>query len=329
MYAIGAYAGDRLDITFDRYSPWSRSEQMEQRLLSPLNAARIERIAADAPGTMREQAIDLANERFVVYVPAPSRDGYYALLVFIPPWNEAKIPPQWTAAFDQHAMIFVAAARSGNDANVLDRREPLALLAAQNIIDRYHVNPSRVFVGGFSGGSHVALRLALAYPDLFRGALLEAGSDPIGTTQIPLPRADVFSQFQQKSRIVYLTGREDRDHLEQDAASLRSLREWCVAGIDGESVPRLGHDVADFASFNRALTAMMIPPPDAASEQFDACRRKVAEGVALQLKNIKAALADGRKQTALAALTDLDTRYGGLAAPHSLELYRQIETSLR
>ena len=55
--------------------------------------------------------------------------------------------------------------------------EPLALLAAHNIMQPYSVNREHVFIGGVSGGSRIALRVALSYRDLFRGALLNAGSD--------------------------------------------------------------------------------------------------------------------------------------------------------
>ena len=57
---------------------------------------------------------------------------------------------------------------------------PLALLAYENIRRSHTLDANRVYVGGMSGGSRVALRVALAYPDVFRGALLNAGSDPIG-----------------------------------------------------------------------------------------------------------------------------------------------------
>jgi poly(3-hydroxybutyrate) depolymerase len=52
----------------------------------------------------------------------------------------------------------------------------LALIAAQNAMAQYSVDPQQVYIGGFSGGSRVALRLALGYPDVFHGALLNAGS---------------------------------------------------------------------------------------------------------------------------------------------------------
>jgi hypothetical protein len=62
-------------------------------------------------------------------VPAQAPRQRYSLLVFVPPWDAATVPPQWISTLDGHEMIFVSAANSGNDANVLDRREPLALLA--------------------------------------------------------------------------------------------------------------------------------------------------------------------------------------------------------
>lgn len=54
----------------------------------------------------------------------------FALLVFVPPWQDARLPPEWAKVLDRYGAIFVSAARSGNDENVLGRREPLALLAA-------------------------------------------------------------------------------------------------------------------------------------------------------------------------------------------------------
>jgi hypothetical protein len=49
---------------------------------------------------------------------------------------------------DQFGMIFVSAARSGNDEDIISRREPLALIAAQNAMARYAIDPDKVFVGG-------------------------------------------------------------------------------------------------------------------------------------------------------------------------------------
>jgi poly(3-hydroxybutyrate) depolymerase len=75
------------------------------------------------------------------------------------PWPQAEVPHKWISTLDRHGTIYVSAANSGNDADVLDRRDPLAVLAADNIMRRYHVDSRRVYVGGFSGGSRVALHI--------------------------------------------------------------------------------------------------------------------------------------------------------------------------
>ncbi len=86
------------------------------------------------------------------------------------------MPPSWKTVLDDKGVIFVSAAKSGNAENAIGRRMPLALLATHNIVQKFTVDTERVYVSGFSGGSRIALRLALGYPDLFKGAFLNAGS---------------------------------------------------------------------------------------------------------------------------------------------------------
>jgi len=311
--------GLQRDVEFDSYSSMSSSAQLTQRLLTPLTALQLQRTILADDREPREQAIDLADEKFALYVPAQQPANGYALLVFVPPWEDARLPPQWINAFERHGMIFVSAAKSGNDANVLDRREPLALLAAHNVQQRYRIDPARIYVGGFSGGSRVALRLALGYPDLFRGALLNAGSDAIGNAQVPLPPAPLFHQFQQGTRIVYLTGGHDMEHLEQDARSRRSLQGWCVFDIAVEKMPWGGHETADPSALERALTALAAhEPPDA--DKFAACNRRIEQELAAQTGAVEKLIANGAYDQARTALRELDARYGGLAAPRSVKL---------
>ena len=48
--------------------------------------------------------------------------GGSGLLVFVPPWQEARVPPGWAGALDRNGTIFVSAAHSGNEENVMARR---------------------------------------------------------------------------------------------------------------------------------------------------------------------------------------------------------------
>lgn len=315
--------GLQRNVVFTAHAPLARNDEWLRRVLSPLNALRIEQRMPRGAGTLHAWPLDPAQQRFALYVPpVPPPDGY-ALLVFVPPWDDARVPVQWIPALDRNHTIFVSAAASGNDANVLERREPLALLATFNVMQRYRVDPAHVYVGGFSGGSRIALRLALAYPDLFRGALLDAGSDPIGNAQIPLPPADLLHAFQQSSRIVFLTGDDDEVRQTQWARASESLRQWCVFDVDSITIPFTGHALAGGAYFGRALDALLrhsVPDP----MRLAACRAAIAKDLDVRLQQARALAGAGNPGAARALLDRIDARYGGLAAPDSVELARRL-----
>jgi pimeloyl-ACP methyl ester carboxylesterase len=329
MFASSANAqtaavGLNTDVVFTEYSALSSSAELVRRLSSPLTALRANQQLARAGKTLGGQPVDLASARFSIYVPAHTEPAQhrYSLLVFVPPWSRAEVPSQWIPALDRHDMILVTAANSGNDASAGDRREPLALLAARNAMARYPVDPQQVYIGGFSGGSRVALRLALAYPDIFRGVLLNAGSDPIGTADVPLPPAEFVRRFQDSMRLVYVTGERDDAHLTDDMHSRQSLEKWCVFDVDTESEPRRGHEPADASAFSRALDAL-LRHADTRPGRLAECRARIAAELSTQLQQVVGAFARGEAAGARRLLDKVDAHYGGLAAPRSVELASQ------
>jgi len=269
--------------------------------------------------SLRKLPIDLSQETFTAYVPTAAPPHGYALIVFVPPWNAAKIPAGWEVVLDRYGVIFVSAARSGNDASALGRREPLALLAEENIVRRYPVDKERVYIAGFSGGSRIAMRLALAYPDVFRGAILNAGSDPIGTAANPLPPRDLFLQFQNSSHLIYITGDRDIFVLSADSASKRSMREWCQFNVDERSEPSVGHEPIDGPTLARALDTLFAPMEQDAA-RLAACRSGIENALSAQLQQVRSLIAGGERSAAGERLHEIDTHFGGLAAPQSLEL---------
>ncbi|HWS62569.1 MAG TPA: hypothetical protein VN325_07430 [Steroidobacteraceae bacterium] len=320
---VAGFTGLQNDVVFSDYSPLSSSAELMHRFLSPLNAVRAGRRLAHSAVALRDQPIDLAQERFTVYVPSHSPAEGYGLMVFVPPWENAMLPRGWAAILDRHGVIFVSAANSGNEANILDRREPLALLAAHNIMRRFHVDPARIYVGGFSGGSRVALRLALGFPDVFRGAFLNAGSDPIGDAQAPLPSPELFSRFQEMTRIVYISGQNDAVNVEKDAASVQSLLEWCAFDWYVERSPWAGHEVAGPAVLGRALDMLeKHAKPDLA--RLNNCRLRTNQELDKTIVQADDLLTAGDSDGARRLLNKIDTRYGGLAAPRSVDLAARI-----
>ena len=314
----------RTDVIFSEYSALSGTAELVRRLSSPLSAIRINQEAERAGRTLRGQPIDLAKERYSIYVPdrPHSPSGTYSLLVFIPPWPRAEVPRQWIPTLNRYNTILVTAANSGNEAPTTDRREPLALLAMHNTMAQYPVDKQRVYISGFSGGARVALRLALGYPDLFHGALLNAGSDPIGTTDVPLPPADLFRRFQESTRLVYLTGERDEENLIRDMNSRRSLHKWCVYDVVTQTESRTGHELADASAFSRSLEALLGQRHGDPGKLED-CRARIDQELRTQLGQVENAFARGDSNGAKQLLSQIDARYGGLAAPRSVELATQ------
>jgi hypothetical protein len=312
--------GLQRNVIFSEYSALSASVELAHRTLSPLANVEIARATKNA--ALRPQAIDLTGERFSVYVPAQRPSQGYALMVFIPPWQDAHLPPGWAKVLEQHGMIFVSAAKSGNEEKVLDRRIPLALLGAYNVMQRYPIDPERVYIGGFSGGSRVALRTALAYPDLFRGALLNAGSDPIGDGELLLPPDDLFARFQ-NSRLVYVTGSEDAWNSQHDMVSRDSMKAWCVFGTAIETMNRAGHESAVPYSVDRAINAL-DQRPSVDQGKLMACRTRIAKESAADLQRIAELLDRDKPHDAWRSLTKADIHYGGLAATEIDQLEQRI-----
>jgi len=320
--------GLQSDVVFDSYSPLTSNTELVRRLLSPLAAAQVEASLKTSGQRLIQQSIELAAERFVVYVPARAPPGGYRLLVFLPPWQDARVPSGWEAMLDQYGTIFVSAARSGNEENVLARREPLALLAAVNVMRRYPVDAAQVYVGGFSGGSRIALRLALAYPDLFHGALLNAGSDPLGGAAAsgapPPPPRELLEHFQESTRVVYVTGERDISHVAMDVSSLQSLRRWCVFNVASQTIAGAAHQVATPPALSGALHALLASP-DVRPAQLAACRADIDRTLAGELERVASLTAQDKRAEARRLLTEIDLRFGGLAAPRSLELLAKLQ----
>jgi pimeloyl-ACP methyl ester carboxylesterase len=308
---------------FTDYTALAGVAEIARRLLSPLNGLRVNRALQRSSTTLRDRVIDLSHEKFAVYVPAREPPEGYSLLVFVPPWPQAEVPRKWISTLDRHGMIFVSAANSGNEADVLDRRDPLALLAAHNIISRYRVAPGRVYIGGFSGGARIAERVALGFPDVFTGVLLDAGSDPIGSAALPLPPADLFRTFQDSTRLVYVTGDRDDAHLQMDGVSRQSLGSWCVFDIATIDMPWVAHELADAGALNSALRALE-DRKDVPANKLEMCRARVEHELATQLDQVEQLDASGKSADARTLLQKLDAHYGGLAAPRSIQLAEKL-----
>lgn len=308
------------DVVFTRYTPLARSVEIARRTLPPLTFARVEQQLLADKHKLSDQAIDLKKEKFSIYVPgaAPPPKGY-GLLVWIPPWTGTTHPKIWRPPLDRFGLVFVAADNSGNEESILDRRLPLALLAVENVRAQYPIDPERIYVGGLSGGSRVAEIAALAYPDVFRGALLNAGSEPIdGGGGMYKPPAELFQLFE-RTRLVYITGDMDEGNLTQDEISQESMHDWCVFDVKIEIALGLAHQTLDASSMDRALKALE-EPRSVDSKELASCNARLQRDLAAKLREAEAAIARGDRESARGLLKSIDARYAGMAATPLVEL---------
>jgi pimeloyl-ACP methyl ester carboxylesterase len=315
----GPPVGLQRDIGFDRYSPLSTNDQLMRRLLTPLQAELTRRNLSETGKALATEPVDLGRERFTLYVPPKTPPGGYGLLVFVPPWPEASIPPDWIPVLDRYGVIFVTAAHSGNDASVLGRRIPLAVIEAENVIDRYPVNPQHVYVGGLSGGARVALRVAIAFPDLFRGAFLNAGSDPLGGDGAAVPARPLLYAFQQSSRVVAVTGSDDTINVAKDAETAYAMKRWCAYNFSPRTIAFMGHDLARPDALADALDSLASPPRGNPS-RLEACRSALDSTLSKGLQEVQAAIDAARPGEARARITGLDAQFGGFAGDQLVKL---------
>lgn len=320
--------GTPRQVVFTQYSPLFSNAEIVRRLLSPLAREEVRDSLARELSSLTPYSLDLTQETFLVYVPsgAPPSPRGYALLVFVPPWDQARLPFGWASELEHYGVIFVTPARAGNTANVLSRRVPLALSAEENVVREYPVDRERIYIGGFSGGSRVAERVALAYPDVFHGALLNAGADPLGGAY-PLPPRDLFLRFQSSTRLVYDTGELDGMNLGTDAGSAQSMHDMCVFDVEMNEIPDTDHEWMSPTAFGRALSRLLDrSPPDPA--RLEACRSHVQAGLQQKLDQAQSLISAGQRENARKLLLEIDSRYGGLAAPRILELARSCGCGL-
>jgi hypothetical protein len=136
---------------------------------------------------------------------------------------------------------------------------------------------------------------------------------------VPLPPRDLFALFQSRTRIVYITGARDSDHLADDAVSIRSLHQWCVANVDEAVQPHVQHEIALPGALSQALVILSAQrSPE--SGTLARCRAALDADLAARLGQVEELLGRGAAREAAGRLAQIDARFGGLGAPRSVEL---------
>lgn len=323
-YADDLAAGARTDVRFDGYSPLATTTQLFFRIMNPLGERAMLAAYARRKEPVPQYTLDIGAERFAVYVPKiPPPPQGYGLLVFVPPWPQGAVPRRWRQAFEETGTVFVAAENSGNDQLMLPRRVALALHGYANVATRVRIDPARVYVGGMSGGARVALRVALGYADVFRGAILDGGSDTIGTDLAQLPAPTLLRAAQEHLRLIFLYGTEDVANADRARYSMQSATDWCLPEPAKIAMVGRGHEPADATTMLRALRRM--EPPHIPVADLDTCERRHEGERAAAVARVDALVAAGKHAEAVVALRDLDARYAHYAGEDILRLAEVLD----
>ena len=204
----------RFRMRLDRRSALSSLEEYTRRY-----GVTIEDVRSGDPAA---GSYEIGGETFEVYVPASyDPSAAHGLLVWVSPTPFGGTErPEIQKLLDERGVLWIGANRSGNERSRWDRTG-LALDAAEAMRSLYHVDPARVWAGGYSGGGRVASGLALLWPEVFRGGVFVMGCDfyrDLPVTYVPgaswpasfrAPSAKTLRALRTESRFVIFTGSRD------------------------------------------------------------------------------------------------------------------------
>jgi predicted esterase len=325
LVAGAAHAGElRTDQVFDRYAPLAAADEFSRRIFSPTTYDRLQRFQEYTRVRAAAHTVDLKQERFDLFIPKNRPSRGYGLIVFVSPIERWPLTYDWKKVLDETGIIYVSALHAGNDQNVYKRRIPLALHALENVKARYPVDPERVMISGFSGGSRTAIRIAAGYPDLFTGALLIGGAKVMGEEDFAPPPAELMQRLQRSMRVVYSTGRHDMPNQRLDRRSIDALKTRCVAGVFKFSERNISHEVPNYKTMKRVLRRLETPLDDSALAAQSQCAADLLARVEADVAAAENAYRQGDTLHAGELLGAADLAWGGLAAERMIALARLI-----
>jgi predicted esterase len=222
------------DISFDASPPLCDADELKARFRSKEDAG----------------PYDVTKEKFRIVIPKTyAHTAKWGLLVYINADDGAGLPAGYETILEKRKLLAVAAYKAGNPRNIFDRFR-LAIDAAFNMEKRFNIDPSRVYVSGFSGGGRVASMLAVAYADLFSGAIPLCGVNFY--TDIPsepgkhwprgyVPVEPALKIAKEKGRYVLVTGEKDMNLKNTQAVYEEGFKKEGFKHALLLNVPGLGH----------------------------------------------------------------------------------------
>lgn len=207
-------------------------------------------------------SLNVSFEKFEVLVPRSyKKDEPHGLFIWISPNDQCALPGDWEKVLADKKLIFIGALKSGNNRETTDRMQ-LAITANDQMRQLYNIDPARVYISGHSGGSRVASMLAVAYADMFSGAVCFMGVNFFFPTQAKdgtlyearyIPHPEIAMQAQNESRIVLVTGSKDFNLDNTTAIYEQGFKANEFKHVTLFNIPGQGHGAPDKSWFKKAL----------------------------------------------------------------------------
>lgn len=296
-----------------------------RRMLHGYQYSRAVAAAAAHGDTLSGPALDPAGARWELIAPDDcSPQAPCGVLVWIHPWDDARAPRDWLPVLRRARVVYVSPFGAGNAQPVLDRRVPLALLGLARARAEVAIDPARTWIGGFSGGGRVASRMAIAWPDVFRGGVFVATSDGPGTVDAPLPGGALLEALR-GGRWWFGVGDRDPENLSISRDALKHFRRVCALDTTWSVRTGWGHRTLDGRRLAEALRFLDrdagVPGPER-----DACVTDADAAAASALAAVRARLATGDRDGARRLLLEAHRDWGGLVADGFAGLLPMVET---
>jgi len=218
----------------------------------------------DANKITPEECVEYKPEEHsaIVYVPQ-SYDGTepYGIYLHITPSDGGLSPDKsYQDMMDKLKLIMVSPNKTSNSESNW-RRIVLAMDSMATAKHHYKVDNNRVFVGGLSGGGHMAMFCQVLYPEYFKGAISHAAQsylpDKTGNNCGHFPGlrlSDVKKSPRKDKKWAIVSGDKDQNY----QRILAENKSWESAKFDFKffDVPGMGHHNAPADTLEEILTWM-------------------------------------------------------------------------
>ncbi|MBK1791228.1 prolyl oligopeptidase family serine peptidase [Persicirhabdus sediminis] len=195
-----------------------------------------------------------------IYVPADyTPDQAFGLYVHIRPNDqlEHRASSEYRELFDELGIIYVSPDGTSNSQSSW-RRIVLAVDSMAHAFKFYNIDRERVYIGGFSGGGHMAMMTQMIYPEYFQGAISHAAQSYLPTRGIGhfpgVSMSDINSSPRKQKKWCVISGSKDQNYAE----IIKTSKEWEKTKLDYKFInsPLMAHTPAPAEALREALAWM-------------------------------------------------------------------------